>query len=180
QNWNRPKKVEGLGKVEVISAAASGVVSMGIDNNGTLWVWGRSKRGQLGLGKGIMEALVPQRVEAFAGQQVVQVALGWGHALARTKEGKLYSWGYAADGRLGLTSAPLEEPKSQDRSHLSSDTKNPESNASRFEIAEKLVLEELEKEKNPPINWEPCLVKDLNHFHVVDIACGLDHSLVLC
>ncbi|GLJ08431.1 hypothetical protein SUGI_0088610 [Cryptomeria japonica] len=180
QSWNQPKKVEGLDKVEVISAAASGVVSMAISNNGSLWVWGKSKRGQLGLGKGITEALVPQRVEALAGQHVVQVALGWGHALACTVEGKLYSWGYAADGRLGLITSCLEEPKSQNKLNLSPDTKNPESKASRFEIAEKLVLEELEKEKNLPICWKPCLVNDLNLLHVVDIACGLDHSLVLC
>lgn len=108
------------------------------------------------------------------------MALGWGHALARTVEGKLYSWGYAANGRLGLIAACSEEPKSQNKLNLSSDTKNPESKASRFEIAEKLVLEELEKEKNPPICWKPYLVNDLNILHLVDIACGLDHSLVLC
>ncbi|KAL7216526.1 hypothetical protein ACSBR1_028468 [Camellia fascicularis] len=38
----------------------------------------------------------------------------------------------------------------------------------------------MEKEKDMPIVWEPCLVKELCHFRVVDVACGLDHSLVLC
>jgi len=73
ESWNQPKIVQGLDKVEVINAAASGVVSMAIGKDGALWVWGKSKRGQLGLGKGITEALVPQRVEALAGKKIVQV-----------------------------------------------------------------------------------------------------------
>lgn len=180
ESWNQPKIVQGLDKVEVINAAASGVVSMAIGKDGALWVWGKSKRGQLGLGKGITEALVPQRVEALAGQKIVQVSLGWGHALARTNEGKLYTWGYSADGRLGFTTASVEELKPQNHSNMFSAKQNPVNNATRFEIAEKLVLEDLEKEKHLPITWEPSPVCDLNHFEVVDVACGLDHSLVLC
>lgn len=55
------------------AAAGSGVVSMAIATDGSLWAWGKSKRGQLGLGPGITQALVPQRVEALAGHQVAQV-----------------------------------------------------------------------------------------------------------
>lgn len=49
-----------------------------------------------------------------------------------------------------------------------------------IELAERLVLESMEDEKNMPIIWEPRLVEDLPGVEVVDIACGLDHSLVLC
>lgn len=180
ESWNQPKIVQGLDKVEAITAAASGVVSMAVSKDGALWVWGKSKRGQLGLGKGITEALIPQRVEALAEKEIVQVALGWGHALARTNEGKLYAWGYSANGRLGFTAASVEELKPQNHSNMVSAKKSTVNNASRFEIAEKLVLEDLEKEKHLPITWEPSPVYDLNHFKVVDVACGLDHSLVLC
>lgn len=180
ESWSQPKIVQGLHNVEVINAAASGVVSMATSKDGALWAWGKSKRGQLGLGKGVTEALVPQRIEALAGEEIVQVALGWGHALACTNEGKLYSWGYSADGRLGFTAASVEEQKPQHHSSIFSTKMSPVNNASRFEIAEKLVLEDMEKEKHLPITWEPSLVYDLNHFKVVDVACGLDHSLVLC
>ncbi|GJS96374.1 secretion-regulating guanine nucleotide exchange factor isoform X1 [Tanacetum coccineum] len=44
---------------DVQSAFASGVVSAAIEFDGSLWVWGKSKRGQLGLRTGITEAIVP-------------------------------------------------------------------------------------------------------------------------
>lgn len=74
-SWNEPKRVQGLDKVRVCAAFASGVISAAIGDDGSLWVWGRSKRGQLGLGKGIVEAVVPSRVEALAGEKIAKVGL---------------------------------------------------------------------------------------------------------
>ncbi|PPR87680.1 hypothetical protein GOBAR_AA33019 [Gossypium barbadense] len=72
-SWNDPKRVEGLDHVNVCAAFASGVISAAIDSDGSVWVWGKSKRGQLGLGKGIIETVVPRRVEALAGEKIVKV-----------------------------------------------------------------------------------------------------------
>jgi len=63
-SWNEPERVKGLDKVRVCAV---------IGDDGSLWVWGRSKRGQLGLGKGIVEAIVPSRVEALAGEKIAKV-----------------------------------------------------------------------------------------------------------
>lgn len=60
--------------MNVCAAFASGVVSAAIGDDGSLWVWGKSKRGQLGLGKGIIEAVVPSRVEALSGEKIAKVA----------------------------------------------------------------------------------------------------------
>lgn len=49
-----------------------------------------------------------------------------------------------------------------------------------FEAAEKLVLEAIEKEDDMPIIWEPTLIEDLHNVDFADVACGLDHSLILC
>ncbi|XP_027361893.1 serine/threonine-protein kinase Nek8 isoform X2 [Abrus precatorius] len=176
ESWHEPKRVEGLEHVNVCAAFASGVVSAAVGDDGSVWVWGKSKRGQLGLGKNITQAVAPTKVEALSGQNVAKVSFGWGHALARTVDGKLFGWGYSADGRIGkmgnhFQTSPLESTFSNNAEELSS---------SDVEVAEKRVLEGMEEENNMPIIWEPTLVEELHGVHVVDIACGLDHSLVLC
>ncbi|KAL9160442.1 hypothetical protein ABFS82_08G200400 [Erythranthe guttata] len=176
ETWNKPQKVEGLNQVKIISAFASGVISAAIGDDGTLWVWGKSRRGQLGLGKDITEAILPTKVDALRGQDIVKVSLGWGHALALTKDGKLFGWGYYADGRLGKI-GNLSEASPLDS--FAGKLKSSNSNT-MIESAEKLVLEAIEKEKDMPIIWQPTLIEELCDIEVVDVACGLDHSLVLC
>lgn len=65
--------MHGLEEVMVKASFASGVVSAAIGDDGSLWVWGKSKRGQLGLGKDVTEAVKPSRVDALAGEKIVQV-----------------------------------------------------------------------------------------------------------
>lgn len=109
---------------------------------------------------------------------VEQVSLGWGHALALTKDGKLFGWGYSEDGRLGKIGETSETSPLESKASTAKTPK--QSSSSLFEDAEKLVLEAMEKEKDMPIIWEPFLIEELHGIEVVDVACGLDHSLVLC
>ncbi|VFQ87723.1 unnamed protein product [Cuscuta campestris] len=179
EKWNEPKRVEGLDKVRVRSAFASGVVSAALAEDGSLWVWGTSKNGQLGLGEGLKKAVLPSRVETLAGEHIVKASFGWGHALAMSASGKLFGWGYYADGRIGkmgkeLEISPLEEYKSPR-------LRSPEKTfISAEEAAEQSVFEAIEKEKDMPVIWKPGLVEELLGVTVEDIACGLDHSLVVC
>ncbi|KAM3343413.1 ultraviolet-B receptor UVR8 [Capsicum galapagoense] len=174
--WNEPKRVEGLNKVRVQAAFASGVISAAVGDDGSLWVWGSSKRGQLGLGKGITHAALPSKIETLPGEEIVKVSLGWGHALALGKNGSLFGWGYYADGRIGkigreLEISPLESNSTKLRSR---------EEFSAIEAAEKSVMEAIKKEKDMPIIWEPGSIEELDELKVADVACGLDHSLVLC
>ncbi|XP_039123897.1 ultraviolet-B receptor UVR8 [Dioscorea cayenensis subsp. rotundata] len=173
--WRKPEKVIGLDHVKVRAAFASGVVSAAVGVDGSLWVWGKSKRGQLGLGKGVVEAVYPSKVEALSGLDITKVSFGWGHALAQTKEGKLFGWGYSEDGRSGhmgqtLNTATTQLPRAQELVEEST----------LLEVAEKLVAEKIEKEDKMPIIWQPTMVTELSFLNISDIACGLDHSLVLC
>ncbi|XP_022759830.1 ultraviolet-B receptor UVR8-like [Durio zibethinus] len=177
-SWNDPKRVEGLDHVNVCAAFASGVISAAIGDDGSVWVWGKSKRGQLGLGKDITEAVVPRRVEALAGEKIVKVSFGWGHALAQTEDGKLLGWGYSADGRIGKVGEALEASLLDSNANISMN--NKQFSGSGLAVAEQMVLEGMEKEKDMPIIWEPQLVEELQGVEVKDIVCGLDHSLVLC
>ena len=77
EQWHVPQRVRGLEIVEVVAARGSGVVSMAVAKDGSLWAWGKSKRGQLGLGANVIHAQTPQRVGALSGQHVVQVIRYW-------------------------------------------------------------------------------------------------------
>ncbi|GER29118.1 regulator of chromosome condensation family protein [Striga asiatica] len=181
EQWNEPQKVEGLDQVKVAATFASGVVSAATGDDGTLWVWGKSKRGQLGLGKDMTEAVSPSRVEALLGHEIVKVSLGWGHALALSKDGNLFGWGYYSDGRLGKIGKTFEASPLDSHS-IAGKVKSSscENSNVMIEAAEQLVLEAIEKEKDMPIIWEPTQIEELHDVDVIDVACGLDHSLVLC
>ncbi|KAI5070290.1 hypothetical protein GOP47_0014633 [Adiantum capillus-veneris] len=168
EQCNHPRMVEGLENVEIKDTAGSGVVSMAIDAHGSLWAWGKSKRGQLGLGEMIIEALFPQRVQALSGHQIVQVSLGWGHALACTTEGKVFSWGYPLDGRLGYFPKGLDSLGLQRRYTHDLAKRQME-----------LLDEDVEKELRVAYQWRPQLVP-LGDLEAIGVSCGFDHSLVIC
>lgn len=88
----------------------------------------------------------------------------------------MFGWGYYADGRIGKIGRELEI------SPLESNSIKPRSRgeSSAIEAAEKSVMEAIEKEKDMPIIWEPGSIEELHELKVADVACGLDHSLVLC
>ncbi|KAL8510662.1 hypothetical protein ACS0TY_017471 [Phlomoides rotata] len=176
--WYKPQKVEGLDQVRVVAAFASGVVSAAVGDDGTLWVWGKSKRGQLGLGNDITEAVLPARVESLLEQEIVKVSLGWGHTLALTKDGSLFGWGYYADGRLGTIGKSLEaSPLDSFAGKVKCSSENSKL---MNEAAEKLVLEAIKMEKDMPVIWEPTFIEEVRDVEVAGVACGLDHSLILC
>ncbi|KAL4555283.1 hypothetical protein LXL04_037898 [Taraxacum kok-saghyz] len=168
ETWIEPQRIDGLSGVK--SAYASGVVSAAIGTDGSVWIWGKSKRGQLGLGIGITDSVTPTRIKALAKEEIVKVSFGWGHALALTKTGKLFGWGYSADGRLGKREITVTSPL---------DSVTNLSSTLKVEEAEKVVLEAMGKENDMPIIWEPCLINELKDVEVADVSCGLDHTLVL-
>jgi len=71
---------------------------------GAVYTWGEGGSGQLGTGrctKRAVPALVFDKCPA-TGEPFVSVECGWGHTLALTKEGTVYSWGLNTYGQLGL------------------------------------------------------------------------------
>lgn len=99
--------------------------------------------------------------------------MGWGHTLALTAEGHVYSWGYAANGRLGF------HPHETSSSSKEAKTDGDSSEEAIEDVAYRQVLANMEKEKSPVLAWEPVLVDSLRSHHVTEISCGMDHSLTL-
>lgn len=92
-------------------------------------------------------------------------------------DGKVFGWGYAADGRVGNVGVPLEASLLDSPTNES--IKDHQATDLNIEAAEKKVAEAMRKESDMPIAWEPRLVEELRNVKVADIACGSDHSLIL-
>ena len=75
--------------------------------NGELYMCGLSDEGQLGTGS-LDSELVPRRVEAFMGANVVEVSCGYIHTMVLIDTGGVFTWGRGADHRLGLGSTNSE------------------------------------------------------------------------
>jgi alpha-tubulin suppressor-like RCC1 family protein len=65
-----------------------------------LFVFGIGENYQLGLGT-TNNAPLPQEVVALRGENIVQVACGWGHNVALTASGDVITWGWNQDGQCG-------------------------------------------------------------------------------
>jgi len=97
QEQLEPKKVEAFDGQRVLGVAVGGQHSLALTADGAAWSWGDGFFGKLGHGDE-QEQLLPNKIEALAGQRVVAVSAGAWHSLALTADGAVWSWG---DGRLG-------------------------------------------------------------------------------
>lgn len=62
-------------------------------DTGDLFLWGRNREGQLGIGSTDKSSSVPVKVIALEGERIETAALGSNHVLAVTKQGTVYQWG---------------------------------------------------------------------------------------
>ncbi|KAK3241281.1 hypothetical protein CYMTET_48936 [Cymbomonas tetramitiformis] len=114
-----PMMVAGLQGHEVIQVACGAEHNLAVTRGGEVWAWGCTMYGCLGTTPGPLpfnrDALLssdyitlysrptPMVVPQLKGHEVVQVACGSYHNLAVTRRGKVWAWGSATHGKLGLT-----------------------------------------------------------------------------
>jgi len=78
--------------------SSGGYHACGIDDNGTLYCWGRNSAGQLGMGDNTDRLVVTQQPNWAP---YSKVSAGFNHTCAIRTDGTLYCWGYNAQGQLG-------------------------------------------------------------------------------
>jgi alpha-tubulin suppressor-like RCC1 family protein len=83
----------------VIAIAAAARISFAIKDDGTLWAWGSSTKGQLGDGSTVSlpYSLSPKKI----GSDFIAVSAGVGHSLGLKNDGTLRAWGDNTFGQLG-------------------------------------------------------------------------------
>lgn len=95
--------------------------SVALDIYGRVYTWGASACGQLGISyvkdlptdpEGFPYQPIPTLVDSLSKVCIVQIATGDAHCVARSSEGRLYSWGGGGCGQLGhfdTSSMPKDE-----------------------------------------------------------------------
>ncbi|KAD4982510.1 hypothetical protein R6Q59_002109 [Mikania micrantha] len=105
----KPQPIPGLEGVSVIQIASGGYHSLALTDEGRVLSWGYGGHGQLGHFS-TQNQPVPTVIESLASEKVVYIACGGSSSAAVTDEGKLYMWGNAKDGQLGVPGLPEIQP----------------------------------------------------------------------
>ncbi|KAH9314061.1 hypothetical protein KI387_022688, partial [Taxus chinensis] len=100
QNESRPVQVKGLADQMIVQIICGGDHTMAINNEGTLFSWGRGQWGQTGL-RTMEDVLVPMQVWDLEHVRVIQASAGARHSIAITEEGNVYGWGDGEQNQLG-------------------------------------------------------------------------------
>jgi alpha-tubulin suppressor-like RCC1 family protein len=125
-----------------------------------VYACGGNHDGQLGLGDNKLKFQFSLKlVTALHGHHVIQLASGGGHVLALTKDGKVFSWGRDANGRLGLDD---------------DDTLTPVNGATA-----PLTPRKSPKQAKSSNQFRPVLISALQHVTVTHVTCGWNHSMAL-
>lgn len=77
----------------VSQIAAGSFYSLAITDDGNMYSWGEARMGQLGTGKH-QDVKVPSQIQ-FPGDAKMKIcSAGFGHSLALTHDGELFTWGF--------------------------------------------------------------------------------------
>jgi len=97
----KPRRVEALADIEVVTVAAAKHQSVVLDVQGRVFTWGHGRGGRLGHGDEHPQ-MFPRLVSALVGLRVVKVAAAENHTVCVTDQGLVFSWGSDRFGQLGL------------------------------------------------------------------------------
>ena len=96
-----PTMIGSLLGMSVRGVACGAAHSLAVTANGEVLSWGLGGSGQLGHGD-YSSTPNPRRIMALSSEAVLGVASGFGHSIALSRSGALYSWGWNRDGQLGV------------------------------------------------------------------------------
>jgi alpha-tubulin suppressor-like RCC1 family protein len=102
----RPRKIESMEGVKVVSVSAGHRHNLCLDENGSVYSWGSGGGGGLGHGDNskltIPEKIVEmQQVTSDDSTRVISISAGVDASMVVLKNGDVYSWGRTRGGRIG-------------------------------------------------------------------------------
>ena len=97
-----PRPMVGLDDVKVQEVSAGSMHALLLLQEGEVWSCGVGRHGCLGHGDDdLSDCAAPRRITALAAIRAGQVSAGDFHSLVLDRDGQLFSFGFAAGGRLG-------------------------------------------------------------------------------
>lgn len=108
-----------------------------LSDNGTVFSFGSTSRGQLGHGEISVDIIcAPKKIEMLSGMKVVAVASGGWHCAVVTDSGDLYVWGWNESGQLGLPNWSTEFEPWDAKNHTCCSDINFEADRGVVQLAE--------------------------------------------
>ncbi|CAI5743899.1 unnamed protein product [Peronospora destructor] len=119
---NVPRKISFFEEKELVIdyISCGGCHSAAVSNDGTLYMWGETHWGQLGLPKEfeasheslpVKCSILPEGCRD--GEHVVKISCGGTHTAALTNLGRVFVWGRGDSGQLGIGSAWLNDTEDE-------------------------------------------------------------------
>lgn len=151
---SNPQIISSLNSINIISISAGDGHSICVSSSGTVYAWGASACGQLGIdqndqlltdAEGYPYQPKPIQVKLLLDYKIKEVACGDAHTLALAYDGLVFSWGGAGCGQLGHSNISLM-PRDADAC---------------------------------PYQPYPKLIENLKNYNIIHIACGKAHSLAI-
>lgn len=180
-----PSKINTKAKIASLSCGNDFILSL--DINGSLYSWGSSAKGQLGLGPDVLPIYTsPQLLPIEA--KFIQISCGLNHSIALDNQGRVFSWGSGVDGRLGhgdfqdqCSPLIIENLCSFNIIVISCGYQHSAAIANTGEILSfgfngygQLGLGNLESK------FQPCIIESLSKSKMINVACGGFHTVCIC
>lgn len=112
EDW-RPRPIRSLQGIRIIQAAAGAGRTMLISDAGKVYAFGKDSFGEIEYGvQGSKLVTTPQLVESLKDIFVVQAAIGNFFTSVLSREGRVYTFSWGSDGKLGHSTEPNDvEPQ---------------------------------------------------------------------
>ena len=104
-----PRMVSVLDGRAIAQVACGRSHSLALTSEGDVYSWGAGESGQLGLGK-MAPSFTPRYVSALQSTPIALVTTGAAHVAALSVYGRVYTWGEAMCGQLGLGKPLRNQP----------------------------------------------------------------------
>ncbi|KAM9854789.1 secretion-regulating guanine nucleotide exchange factor [Aulostomus maculatus] len=108
-----PSLVPGLDKKKSCFVTAGSAHCVCLTGEGDLFLWGSNKHGQLATTEPFLSTPTLLRHSMLGGEKVRNVRSGWTHVVARTKSGRVFTWGRGNYGQLGRPLSTSQNPEHQ-------------------------------------------------------------------